>query len=103
MMANSEVVPVTIHLLGKEYRVSCPEEEREGLIASAADLHRRMEEIRASGKVFGADRIAVMAALNIAHELLNSKGEAAALENAVGERLRNLDDRLGRALAELEE
>lgn len=61
---------VTIHLLDKEYLVACPEEEHEALLTSARFLDKKMREIRGGGKVIGIDRIAVMAALNIAHELL---------------------------------
>lgn len=62
--------PVTVNILGKEYQIACPEEEKEALIASARMVHENMEKIRGSGKVVGIDRIAVMAALNLAHELI---------------------------------
>lgn len=62
--------PVTVNILGKEYQIACPEEEKDALIASARLVHDNMEKIRSSGKVVGVDRIAVMAALNIAHELI---------------------------------
>ncbi len=63
--------PVIVNILGKEYQISCPEEEKPALIASAQLLHDGMDKIRASGKVVGLDRIAVMAGLNIAHELVS--------------------------------
>lgn len=63
-------VPVLVSILGKDYQVACPEEEREALITSAQMVHQNMEKIRATGKVVGLDRVAVMAALNLAHELL---------------------------------
>ena len=61
---------VTVNILGKEYQVSCPEGEKDALIASAKLVHLNMEEIKASGKIVGVDRMAVMAALNLAHELI---------------------------------
>ncbi len=64
----NEAVSVTI--LGKEYQVACPKEEKAALLASAQLLNENMEAIRSSGKVVGLDRIAVIAALNLAHELL---------------------------------
>lgn len=70
--------PVVVTILGKEYQIACPEEEKPALIASAQMLHDSMEQIRSTGKVVGLDRIAVMAALNIAHDLLqiqNTEGE----------------------------
>ena len=62
--------PVIINILDKEYQISCPEAQRESLIASADMLHKNMEVIKNAGKVVGLDRIAVMAALNIAHDLI---------------------------------
>ena len=64
---------VDITLLGREYRVACTDEERESLLTAAAFLDRRMREIRDSAKITGNEKIAVMAALNIAHELLTTK------------------------------
>jgi len=63
--------PVSVKILGKEYQVACPDEEKDALIASARLLHDNMEQIRSSGKIVGLDRIAVMAALNLAHDLIN--------------------------------
>jgi cell division protein ZapA len=58
--------PVTVHILDKEYRILCQDGEQDDLLASARYLDMKMREIRATGKVIGSDRIAVMAALNIA-------------------------------------
>lgn len=69
---SSKNVPVTVQILDKEYRVACPEEEREALMASGRHLNKKMKEVRDAGRVVGADRIAVMVALNMAHELLYS-------------------------------
>lgn len=67
---------VTVTILGKEFMVACPEDERAALVAAASYLDKKMREIQASGKVMGSERTAVMAALNIAHELieLRSRG-----------------------------
>ncbi len=67
--------PVVVTILGKEYQVACPEEEKPALIASAQLLHDSMEKIRNTGKVVGLDRIAVMAAPNIAHELIGFQNQ----------------------------
>jgi cell division protein ZapA len=64
-----------ITLLGKEYRVACPPEEREGLAAAVAFVDARMHDIAEKTKSNVAERIAVMAALNIAHEHLSQKNE----------------------------
>jgi len=68
--------PVSVKILGKEYQVACPEEEKTALIASAQLLHDNMEKIRSTGKIVGLDRIAVMAALNLAHELISLQNDA---------------------------
>ncbi|MDR3391499.1 MAG: cell division protein ZapA [Sulfuriferula sp.] len=60
-----------INILGREFRVACPESEQEALLAAAQYLDQKMREIREQGKVIGIERIAVMAALNIAFELQN--------------------------------
>jgi cell division protein ZapA len=63
---------VSVHILDKEYQVACPPEQEAELIVSASYLDKQMRAIRESGKVIGLERIAVMAALNISHELLQA-------------------------------
>ena len=94
----SEVNRVSIRILEKEYHVACPAEERRALLDSAEFLNRKMREIRDSGKVVGLDRIAVMAALNIANELLRTQGRDEALETGVADRLRLMRERVETAL-----
>ena len=62
-----------VNIMGREFRVVCPTEEREELLQAVAYLNKRMREIRDSGKVAGSERIAIMAALNITHELLTAR------------------------------
>ena len=62
-----------INVMGREFRVACPENEQKGLLEAVAYLNKKMGEIRDNGKVIGLERIAIMAALNIAHELLATK------------------------------
>ena len=64
-------VPVTVTILDKDYQVNCPEEEKPQLEHSARYLDQKMNDIRQSGRIIGLDRIAVMAGLNITHDLLN--------------------------------
>jgi cell division protein ZapA len=68
---------LTISLLGREFRVACPDGEEKQLLASADYLNRKLKEVRDTGKVAGNERIAIMAALNIAHELVANKGGGA--------------------------
>ena len=70
-MSESRSLQITI--MGREFRVACPEEEQAGLLEAVDYLNRKMLEIRDGGKVIGLERIAIMAALNIAHELLTTK------------------------------
>jgi cell division protein ZapA len=62
-----------INVMGREFRVACPEDEQKGLLEAVDYLNKKMDEIRDNGKVIGLERIAIMAALNIAHELLSTK------------------------------
>ena len=64
---------LAIQILGREFRVACPEGEEKQLQASVEFLNRRMKELRDTGKVTGNERVAIMAALNIAHEFLAHK------------------------------
>ncbi len=70
---NQSTVPVTVRIMDKEYKISCPEGEHESLLASAKHVSDNMKKVREGGKALGAERVAVMAALNITHELLASK------------------------------
>ncbi len=74
--------PVSLNILGKEYKIACAPEEQEALIRSAQQLDKQMRKIRDTGKVAGADRIAVLAALNLAHDLSasNAKGGSASID-----------------------
>lgn len=87
-------VTVSVRLLDEEYQVSCEEREVDDLMASARDLDQRMRHIRESGKVFGVDRIAVMAALNVAHDNMIASHKVADAERDV----RRLVERVAGAL-----
>jgi len=69
---DDQPVTLDVSILGREYRVACKESEREDLLQAVQFLDRRMREIRDAGKIAGNERIAVMAALNIANELLRA-------------------------------
>jgi len=66
-------VSLDVTIMGREFRVACPEEERESLLQAVTYLDRKMREIRDHGKVIGLERIAIMAALNITHDYLAAK------------------------------
>jgi cell division protein ZapA len=69
----SEAKTLQIAIMGREFRVACPEAEQAGLLEAVDYLNKKMLEIRDAGKVIGLERIAIMAALNIAHEFLSTK------------------------------
>ncbi len=98
MSDKPDIKTVTVTILDKEYLVSCPEEEHHDLIRSADYLDRKMREIRESGKIIGADRIAVMAALNISHELLTQSGQSGKMDSSIGQRIRGLEAKIEDAL-----
>jgi len=95
-----------VSILGREYRVACKESERDELLQAVQFLDRRMREIRDSGKVAGTERIAVMAALNIAHEVLHARTGAPATggfdSTAIQRRISAMQTAIDRAMAEQE-
>ena len=94
---------VTVRILEKEYSVACSHDERSALLDSAEMLNGKMQEIRSSGKVVGLDRIAVMAALNMAHELLQlraTESKAAKSATHAGARVRSLREKVDAALTD---
>lgn len=93
---SKQPTTVEVKILDKEYLVACPEEEQEALIRAARHLDSKMRDIRTSGKVFGTERIAVMAALNMTHELL----ERDTMSNATSTLLKAMDNKLEDALGE---
>ncbi|MFP5349377.1 MAG: cell division protein ZapA [Gammaproteobacteria bacterium] len=88
---------VSISILGKEFMIACPPHEREALLAAANYLDKKMREIQASGKVLGTERTAIVAALNIANELLDLKAHGG-LSSDVAQKLRFLQNKIDAAL-----
>lgn len=98
MKPDDNISTVSVRILDKEYQVSAPAEEVDELTKSARVLDERMGTIRDSGKVFGADRIAVMAGLNLSHELLKVQGSAGDSLDVVEKRTSGLVKRISEAL-----
>lgn len=90
---------LTVQIMDKEYCIACPSEERSNLESAARYLDGKMREIRSSGKFVGADRVAVMAALNISHDLLHKQQHLDQLAGANREQVRNLLNRVDNALS----
>jgi len=96
---SEEPIAVSVRVLDKEYRISCAPDEEAGLREAARLLDQRMREIRQTGRILGADRIAVMAALNIAYELAKTQNSKTPDEQDLDRRLGDLQKRLGDTLA----
>lgn len=86
---------VSVKLLDKEYTISCPDGAEAELLASADYLDAKMRAIKSSGKIVGLERIAVMAALNMSHELLKSREES---RQSVENQIRRLSDKIDASL-----
>lgn len=92
-------VPVAVQIMDNEYRVACAEDKQESLLAAADYLNAKMLEIRNAGKLLGVERVAVMAALNISHELLTCRQELAELSTLTQEKMQALLDKVETALS----
>ena len=90
--------PVSVTLLDKEYIVGCSEDERDDLLASANYLNKKMMEQRDTGKVVGSEKIAVMAALNVASEYLNLSTENKSEKEDYRVNISRISDKITRAL-----
>ncbi|MBK8451985.1 MAG: cell division protein ZapA [Thiofilum sp.] len=93
---DNNINPVKVRILDKEYVIACPEGQQAALIESSKRVDGEMRRLRDSGKVIGIDRIAVVVALNLAHELLNLQQSSmlSTDEQALHQQLQNLQDKL---------
>jgi len=96
---TQQIAQVSVRILDKEYQVACPAEERTDLLDSAEILNEKMREIRDSGRIVGLDRIAVMAALNMANDLIHAKARDQELEGGISDRLKLISDRVDNVLS----
>ncbi len=94
-----DTVQATVKILDREYQIACREEERADLMAAAEMVNERMKAIRGRGNVIGTDRVAVMTALNMAHELLALQQTRNTCER-MRDRVDSLQERVGQALKE---
>lgn len=97
---SDKINTLNVTILDRELRVACPDDEREALMDAVAYLNKKMVEIRDTGKIVNAERIAIMAALNISHELLTMKlGRGVDLGNLT-RRMASMQTAIDQALAE---
>ena len=97
----SKTEPLTIKIMGKEYRVACPEEEKDNLLASANLLNNKLNEIRQQGSVIGTERIAIMAALNMSHDILHSESINAEHDD-LNQRIDALSERINDSISNIQ-
>lgn len=89
---------ITLHILDKDYIVACPENEQDDLLASAQYLNEKIQEVKEKGKISGTERLLVMTALNIVHELLQHKTSKSRYTNPNSVDLQRLEQKLQAAL-----
>ena len=93
--------PLTIIIMDKEYRVACPEEEKDNLKASANLLNNKISEIKQQGSVIGTERIAIMAALNMSHEILLNEALTAEHDD-LNQRIDALSERINDSMSNIQ-
>ena len=97
----NKVEPLTIKILEKEYRIGCPEEEKDNLRASADLLNEKINEIRQQGSVIGTERIAVMTALNMSHEILHNQSITTE-HNDLNERIDEISKHITESMSDIQ-
>tara|TARA_B100001059_G_C17793867_1_gene561821 strand:- start:154 stop:468 length:315 start_codon:yes stop_codon:yes gene_type:complete len=100
---TEKTAQVSVRILDKEYQVACPTSERTNLLDSAEILNNKMREIYDSGRIVGLDRIAVMAALNMANEIIHSNERDQHIEGNVSDRLKIISDRIDDVLRDTQQ
>ena len=92
---------LTIKIMGKEYRIACPQEERANLQASADLLNDKLNEIKQQGSVIGTERIAIMAALNMSHEVLHNQSLSTE-HGDLNQRIDELSERISESMRDIQ-
>jgi len=99
----TDVSTLTVNILDREFRVNCPKSEQQHLIESATSLDQRMREIRDTGRVIGVDRIAIMAALNLASELLSAEDTSLGAMEKMDKSIERMQEKIQQSLNETQE
>tara|TARA_B100000214_G_C23386814_1_gene365302 strand:- start:107 stop:421 length:315 start_codon:yes stop_codon:yes gene_type:complete len=97
---NSQAAAVQVKILDKEYQVNCPPSDQEALMKSARFLDESMRKIKDRGNIHGAEKIAVMAALNITHDMLRKSRQITEAKHLTNQHVRGIEDKIDAALAE---
>jgi cell division protein ZapA len=94
----NDALPISVSILDKDYKIACPTGEQPALLASAKYLDGKMREVRDNGNIMGAERVAVITALNITNDFLNSNLVQKELGEDLPPRLKNLETKISQAL-----
>ncbi len=94
----SDAQPISVSILDKDYKIACPAGEQPALLASAKYLDSKMREVRDSGNIMGSERVAVITALNITNDLLNSSPIDKGISQELSPRLKNLESKISQVL-----
>ena len=95
----SGIKQLDVNIMGREFRLACPAQEEASLLQAVAMLDEKMQEIRGGGKVVGLEKIAIMAALNMAHELLQMRVGSSDFDiGTIQRRIHNMNETIDAAL-----
>jgi cell division protein ZapA len=94
----NDALPISVSILDKDYKIACPTGEQPALLASAKYLDGKMREVRDNGNIMGAERVAVITALNITNDFLSSNLVEKELGEKLPPRLKNLETKISQAL-----
>ena len=97
----SKTEPLTITIMDKEYRIACPEEEKTNLLASADLLNEKLTEIKQAGSVIGTERIAIMVALNMSHDILHNQSITSERDD-LNQRIDALSERINNSMRDIQ-
>lgn len=100
---SADVKGLDVTIMGREFRVACPDGEQNALLESVSYLDKKMREIRDTGKVIGVERIAIMAALNIAHEFLSTRVAGSFDIGEFKRRMNSMQAQIDQAMADQDE
>ncbi|HJO11490.1 MAG: cell division protein ZapA [Gammaproteobacteria bacterium] len=96
---SEQSTSLQVKILDKEYQVNCPPSEQDALVKSARYLDENMRKIKGRGNIHGIEKIAVMAALNITHDMLRKNRMINETRHETAQQVKSLEDKVDLALA----
>ena len=96
---NEQNTSVQVKIMDKEYQVNCPASDKEALIKSAHYLDENMSKIKGRGNIHGIEKIAVMAALNITHDMLRKNRLINETRHATAQQVQDIETKIDSAIA----